>query len=228
MSKKILESCSVSKEFKIEDCIINPLKEVNFTVNSEEIVSIVGESGAGKSTLLHILGGLDRPTGGKVLHNGEDIFKLSDANLAKFRAEEIGFIFQSDMLLKELTAIENVAIARMIAGKSKEESLDASSAMLKEVGLGARLGHIPSKLSGGESQRVAIARALVNHPMLVLCDEPTGNLDKRNSEEIFALIQRLNEGGQTFLIVTHNETIARQSDKVITITDGRANNGADS
>jgi len=188
-----------------------------------EIISIVGASGVGKSTLLHLMGALDRPTDGTVLYEGQDIFQLTDRELARFRNRELGFVFQFHHLLPEFSAIENVMMPALIAGRSKEEARQTAADILKNVGLTGRERHRPGELSGGEQQRVAVARALVNDPKVVLADEPTGNLDRKTSEEVHDLLWKLNERmNQTFIIATHNEGLAQRSDRVIRLADGRA------
>jgi len=199
------------------------LKGVDLTVNIGELIIIVGVSGVGKTTLLNLLGALDRPTSGNVFYKDQDIFKLNDRDLAKFRNQEIGFVFQFHHLLPEFTAIENVMMPTMIAGMDKEESLKLARELLQIVGLEGREHHRPTELSGGEQQRVAVARALINNPKVILADEPTGNLDRKTAEAMHDMIFRLNrEMKQTFIIVTHNEHLAQRSDKTIGLTDGKA------
>lgn len=198
------------------------LKGIDLTVNAGEILSIMGASGVGKSTLLHILGALDRPTSGKVLYEGENIFEFSDKKLDQFRSKNVGFIFQFHHLLSEFSAIENVAMGALISGSGKEEAFSRANELLGYVGLSDRLDHSPSKLSGGERQRVAVARALINQPKVVLADEPTGDLDLKTSETIHDLIWQLNEQiNQTFIIVTHESYLAERGDRVIHLVDGK-------
>lgn len=198
------------------------LKGVDVEVKKAEIVAVVGASGVGKSTLLHLLGGLDRPTEGTIFYEGEDIFALSDPELDRFRNEEIGFIFQFHHLLPEFTALENVAMAGLIARQQASVAHDRAKELLDYVGLGDRLEHRPSELSGGERQRVAIARALVNQPKVILADEPTGNLDQKTSEAVHDLLWTLNDQfNQTFIIVTHNQTLAQRADRLIQLVDGQ-------
>lgn len=199
------------------------LEGIVLTVETGEIISIIGTSGVGKSTLLNLMGGLDRPTGGAVFYGEQNIFELTDRKLAKFRNNELGFVFQFHHLLPEFTAIENVMMPVLIAGGKKEEAQDLASEFLGKVGLAGRERHKPAALSGGEQQRVAVARALVNSPKLVLADEPTGNLDRKTSEEVHDLLWELNERlNQTFIIATHNEHLAERSDRVIRLADGKA------
>jgi lipoprotein-releasing system ATP-binding protein len=190
-----------------------------------EIVAIVGPSGAGKSTLLHILGALDRPSEGRVLIDGQDVFALDDRRLAEFRNKRAGFVFQFHHLLPELTALENVILPGLIAGHARRELEDVGMTLLAEVGLENRAGHRPPELSGGEQQRVAVARALINKPQLVLADEPSGNLDLQSSRALNALMWELSrKHNRTLIIVTHNLELARQADRVIELYDGRIKN----
>ena len=186
------------------------------------MIAIIGASGVGKSTLLHIIGTLDRPTEGKVLFDGNDIFKLDSEELARFRNKKIGFVFQFHHLLPEFTALENTMMPALINRTDKAEAEDIAKKLLKEVGLGERLNHKPGKLSGGEQQRVAVARALVLSPELVLADEPTGNLDTHTGEEIHSLLREINKTkGTTFILVTHNEKLASRADRIVKMVDGR-------
>jgi len=199
------------------------LKGVDITVGAGEIVSIVGASGVGKSTLLNLMGALDRPSGGEILYDGYDIFELTDKELTRFRNRELGFIFQFHHLLPEFSAVENVMMPVLIAGKKKEVARTLATELLGKVGLEGREHHRPGELSGGEQQRVAVARALVNEPRVVLADEPTGNLDRNTSEEVHELLWGLNERmNQTFIIATHDEDLARRCDRIIRLADGRA------
>lgn len=198
------------------------LKGINLEVSKGEIVSIVGASGAGKSTLLHILGTLDKPDKGNVIINDEDVVKMGDSSLSKFRNQQIGFIFQFHNLLPEFTALENVKLPGLIAGRKPEEVEEKALQLLKLLGLDHRLEHKPSELSGGEQQRVSVARALINSPAVIFADEPSGNLDSKNAEELHHLFFKLrDELGQTFVIVTHNEQLANMANRKITIKDGR-------
>ncbi len=198
------------------------LKDINLVVQAGEIISVVGTSGVGKSTLLNILGTLDHPTEGRVLYLGQDIFTLNDKELALFRSREIGFIFQFHHLLPEFTALENVAMPPLIARVPRQDAYDRAQELLELVGLSERLTHKPTKLSGGECQRVALARALANNPKVILADEPTGNLDRKTSEAMHDLIWQLNDRfNQTFIIVTHNLSLAQRSDRMIHLIDSR-------
>ncbi len=221
--KVIIRTENLIKEYKItKDKSLRVLNGISIGLYESEIVSIVGASGAGKSTLLHLLGALDKPTSGEIFYEDENIFNLSSDKLAKLRNTKIGFIFQFHHLLPEFTAIENVAIASMISGKSLNEVRERAKSLLEDVGLGDRLEHRPNELSGGEAQRVAIARSLMNSPSVILADEPTGNLDTQNSEEIIKLIFSLREKyKQTFVIVTHNESFASITDRTLKMVDGK-------
>lgn len=198
------------------------LQGINLEIYMSELIAVVGASGVGKSTLLHIIGTLDRPTVGNVLYDEQDVFTLSDTELARFRNKEIGFVFQFHHLLPEFTALENVAMGALITSSNNRKVYKEAESLLDYVGLSERLSHYPSQLSGGERQRVAIARALINQPKVVLADEPTGNLDRRSSEAILELLWDLNsKSGQTFVIVTHNQELAEQVDRVIQLVDGK-------
>lgn len=200
---------------------LSVLKDVNLEIEEGELVMIVGPSGAGKSTLLSILGGLSRPTAGEVLFGDDNIYKLNDEKLAELRNRKMGFIFQFHHLLPEFNAIENVIIPSLIIGENKKVAFEKAKKILISMGLGGRLFHRPSELSGGEQQRVAIARALINEPEIIFADEPTGNLDKNNSELINKIILDLNKNfKQTFVIVTHNEQLASYGNRIIYIDDG--------
>lgn len=197
------------------------LKGVDIDVAEGEIVSIVGSSGAGKTTLLTILGTLDRPTSGRVLINNEEVSALSERKLAAFRNRNIGFVFQFHQLLPEFTALENAAMPALIAGKAKREAFTEAERLLDLLQLRDRCDHKPSALSGGEQQRVAVARALINKPKVIFADEPSGNLDSVNAEELHSLFFRLrDELKQTFVIVTHNRELAKMADRMLTMRDG--------
>jgi lipoprotein-releasing system ATP-binding protein len=198
------------------------LRGVNLEMGKGEVVSIVGPSGCGKSTLLHILGTLDKPDIGQIVINSKDLSELSGNRLAAFRNKHIGFVFQFHHLLPEFTALENVCIPGWLAGRGKTEVKTKAEELLKMLGLGARNENKPNQLSGGEQQRVAVARALINNPDIVFADEPTGNLDSANAQELHQLFFDLRKQfNQTFLIVTHNEELSRLSDRVLHMKDGR-------
>jgi lipoprotein-releasing system ATP-binding protein len=214
----ILQCRDITKQYGT----LQVLKGVSLDVERGEIVSIVGSSGAGKSTLLHILGTLDKPDGGTVMLNGEQVNFSNRSRLADFRNRELGFVFQFHHLLPEFTALENVSIPGYIQGKAKKEVESKAEEILRELGLGQRLHHKPAELSGGEQQRVAVARALINDPALVLADEPSGNLDSENSHQLHQLFLDLRDRfGQTFIIVTHNKELANLSDRQLIMSDGQ-------
>ena len=197
------------------------LKKVSLTVENSKVVTIVGPSGAGKSTLLHIIGTLDRADSGEVVIDGVNLNQLSDDKLAEFRNCHIGFVYQFHHLLPEFTALENVAMPALIAGKSRKESFDRAKELLDFLKLSDRVGHKPAQLSGGEQQRVSVARALMNNPELILADEPSGNLDTENARKLHDLFFVLRDTfKQTFIIVTHNEELAQLSDRKIVLQDG--------
>ena len=197
------------------------LKGVSLTVNKGEVISIVGPSGAGKTTLLQLIGTLDKPTSGKILFNGEDTGKMSSNKLATFRNRHIGFVFQFHQLLPEFTALENIIIPALIAGRKRKEAEAEAMELLGLMNLTERAGHKPSEMSGGENQRVAVARALINHPDVILADEPSGSLDSHNKEELHRLFFDLRDKlGQTFIIVTHDDRLASYTDRTIRMVDG--------
>ena len=197
------------------------LKGIDLTIMPGEVVSIVGASGAGKTTLLQILGTLDRPDSGELRIADQNVFALNDRQLAKFRNERIGFVFQFNNLLPEFTALENVCLPGFISGKDERAVRQRATELLEKLNLQDRMKNLPSQLSGGEQQRVAVARALINQPAIVFADEPSGNLDSRNAEDLHQLFFQLrDELGQTFIIVTHNEVLAALADRTVTIRDG--------
>jgi lipoprotein-releasing system ATP-binding protein len=197
------------------------LKGIDLEIKKQEVVSIVGASGAGKTTLLQILGTLDKPDQGEVLINGQNTVKLKGNQLAKFRNNELGFIFQFHQLLPEFSAIENTILPALLGNRSKSASLKKAQELLEYLGMGSRLHHKPSELSGGEQQRVAVARSLINDPSIIFADEPSGNLDSANSRELHELFFKLkDEMEQTFVIVTHNRELAAMSDRVLEMRDG--------
>ena len=200
---------------------LHVLRDVSVTIEKGEIVSIVGPSGAGKTTLLQIIGALDAPDSGSVRYDGVDVLKMRDNELARFRNKNIGFVFQFHQLLPEFTTVENVAIPALIGGLKQGEARRRALELLDFMGLTERAEHKPAQLSGGERQRVAVARALVNNPEVILADEPSGSLDSQNKQELHRLFFRLrDEMSQTFVIVTHDETLARDTDRIIHMKDG--------
>jgi len=218
----ILITKDLYKSFYIDNKEIPVLKGINITIYEGEMVAITGASGVGKSTLLNILGTLDRPTGGEVLFRGINLFRKEEKDLALFRNKTVGFIFQFHHLLPEFNVLENTLIPAMIYKKKKHESLSLAKELLERVGLKDRLYHMPGELSGGEQQRVAIARALINRPEIVLADEPTGNLDTHTGNEVFKLLKEIQkEFHTTFIVVTHNESLARQTDRILHMVDGQ-------
>jgi putative ABC transport system ATP-binding protein len=200
--------------------IIDALKSVTISVNKGEYVAFMGPSGSGKSTLMNIIGCLDTPTGGQYILNGQDVSRMSDNELAEVRNKEIGFVFQTFNLLPRQSSLENVALPLIYAGYNKADRTEKAMLALKNVGLGDRAGHKPNELSGGQRQRVAIARALVNDPSILLADEPTGNLDTKTSYEIMELFDQLYRKGNTIVMVTHEEDIAKYSHRIVRLRDG--------
>lgn len=204
------------------------LKGVSLEVNSRAVTTIVGPSGAGKSTLLQIIGTLSAPDSGKVCYDGDDVFAMKDGRLSRFRNESIGFVFQFHRLLPEFTLEENVALPALISGIGRSEAFERARSLITLLGLASRAAHQPSELSGGECQRAAVARALINKPAVVLADEPSGSLDSKNRGELHRLFFELrDELGATFVIVTHDENLAADSDHIVSLVDGRINKVTD-
>ncbi|MCR4587868.1 MAG: ABC transporter ATP-binding protein [Lachnospiraceae bacterium] len=217
---KILEIHNLCKVYGKDETRVDALKDVSFDVEQGEFVAIVGPSGSGKSTLLHILGGVDVPTSGEVIISGTDIGKLNETKLAIFRRRHIGLVYQFYNLIPILTVEENMTLPLLLDGQKPDGELLKD--LVSKLGLTDRMRHLPNQLSGGQQQRVSIGRALMNHPALLLADEPTGNLDTANSKEILTLLRKFNkENHQTVIIITHDERIALSADRVITIEDGR-------
>lgn len=217
MSKTILKASSISKAYGE----LQVLKGIELELFDHEVVSIVGASGAGKSTLLHILGTLDKPDAGSLQINDYDVLSFTSSKLAKFRNSQIGFVFQFHNLLPEFSALENICLPGFISGKKEGEVRNRAKELLGTLGLGSRANHRPSELSGGEQQRVAVARALINDPNIIFADEPSGNLDSRNAEQLHKLFFDLRDQfKKTFVIVTHNEELADLSDRKIEMKDG--------
>jgi lipoprotein-releasing system ATP-binding protein len=219
----LLAGEDLEKEYRSGPEVIRVLRGAAVEVGSGEVVALVGASGVGKSTLLHLLGGLDRPSAGRVLFESEDIFARGDAGLARYRRNDVGFVFQFYNLLGEMTALENAMVPALLARRPAREAREAAVQALGAVGLSDRSRHRPGELSGGEQQRVAIARALVNRPRVLLADEPTGNLDPKTSEVIYDLFLRLQaERGLALLVATHNIDLARRADRCYRLIEGRA------
>jgi putative ABC transport system ATP-binding protein len=221
MSKPIIEVRDLRKIYRVGEVDVHALRGVNLTVEAGELLCVVGPSGSGKSTLFHILGGLTPPTSGQVRIDGHDLSRLSDAERTELRKRMVGFVFQKYNLLPTLSAADNIAIARYIAGKSLTEDPKFRE-VLELLGIGHRLNHKPRALSGGEQQRVAIARAIVNHPAILLADEPTGNLDSKNSGAVLGVLRDLNERlGQTVLMITHDLNVATYGHRIVHMLDGQ-------
>lgn len=217
----LLEAKDVKKTYRMGRVLVPALRGVTFNVEEGKFVAVFGPSGSGKSTLLHVLGGLDRPDEGEVFVDGIGFSTLNDNALAEVRLRKIGFVFQFFNLLPRLTALRNVELPLTLADMSEKDSIKKAEEMLKLVGLGDRMNHRPSEMSGGEQQRVAMARALINDPKIVLADEPTGNLDTKTGREIVQLMKRLNEEkGQSFVVVTHDPAIAETANRIIYLKDG--------
>lgn len=219
-NSEVININNISKKYVMGSEIIHALKSVSLTVFRNEYVALMGPSGSGKSTLMNILGCLDSPSGGTYVLNGEDVSKMNDADLAKVRNKEIGFVFQTFNLLPRLSSLENVALPLVYSGVSKKDRNDMARIALEKVGLGNRVDHKPNELSGGQRQRVAIARALVNNPAIILADEPTGNLDTKTSIEIMGLFQAIHEAGNTVILVTHEPDIAEYAHRIVRLRDG--------
>ena len=216
----ILQVKELTKTYGRGDTTVTALGGVSFSVNKGEFVAIIGASGSGKSTLMHLIGGVDRPTSGSVIVDGNEIYKSNESGLAIFRRRNIGIVYQFYNLIPTLTAEENIMLPRLLDNRRPDD--EKLRSILETIGLADRAKHLPSQLSGGQQQRVSVGRALINDPALILADEPTGNLDSRSSREIIDLLKLMNKRyNQTLLIITHDEKIALQADRVITISDGQ-------
>ena len=216
----IINVKDIKKSYTVGTQEVNALRGINLSVEKGEFISIMGPSGSGKTTLMNIIGCLDTPSSGEYELNGSLVSKLEDDELARIRNKEIGFVFQSFNLLAKNSVLENVMLPLKYAGFEKSEAVKKSNEVIDKVGLSDRLAHTPAELSGGQQQRVAIARALVNKPSIIFADEPTGNLDSKTGKEVMTIFKELNASGQTIILITHEESIANQSNRIITIKDG--------
>ncbi len=220
MNEEIIKLVDIKRYFKVGTEVVKALRSISMTLNKNEFLALMGASGSGKSTLMNILGCLDTPTGGQYILNGKDVSKLDDNHLAEIRNKEIGFVFQTFNLLPRSTALENVILPLIYAGFNKSNRLQRAEEVLGDVNLSDRMEHKPNELSGGQRQRVAVARALVNHPSIILADEPTGNLDSKTSIEIMGLLEKIHKAGNTIIVVTHEEDIAQHAHRIIRLIDG--------
>jgi putative ABC transport system ATP-binding protein len=220
MEKKVIKLENISRHFRVGSETVRALRKIDLTINRNEYVALMGPSGSGKSTLMNLLGCLDTPTSGKYELNGNDVSILGDNELAEIRNKEIGFIFQTFNLLPRSTALENVMLPLVYAGVGKAKRMELAKKVLADVQLTDRMKHKPNELSGGQRQRVAIARALVNQPSILLADEPTGNLDSKTSVEIMGLLEEIHRKGNTIIVVTHEEEIAKHAHRIIRLRDG--------
>ena len=216
----IIHTENLKKEYEVGTQTVRALRGINLSVEKGEFMAIMGPSGSGKTTLMHIIGCLDTPTCGSYALNGTSVSSLEDDELANIRNKEIGFVFQSFNLLAKNSTLDNVMLPLKYAGFNKKEAIIKAKEVIEKVGLIDRLDHTPAELSGGQQQRVAIARALVNNPSIIFADEPTGNLDSKTGDEVMGLFKELNSNGQTIILITHEDSIAQQSNRVITIMDG--------
>ncbi len=221
----LIEIENLGRDYIAGDTIVSAIQAMNFQIDDGEFVTIVGQSGAGKSTLLSAMGGMNRPTRGRVVIDTLDIYGLTSEQRADFRSEYMGFIFQSFQLIPYLTTIENVKIPLSISGVQSSRQDEMAESVLDRVGLSDKIDRLPDQLSGGEQERVAIARAIVNGPPILLADEPTGNLDSSTASEVISLLKQLNNEGQTVIMVTHNEALCRYTDRTIRVKDGRCHLG---
>ena len=216
----VIEIRNIIRDFPLGQETVHVLKGIDLNIDRGEYLAIMGPSGSGKSTLMNLLGCLDTPTSGTYILNGNDVSKMSDDELAEIRNHEIGFVFQTFNLLPRTTALENVALPMIYAGVSKKDRTKRAEEVLADVGLADRMDHKPNQLSGGQRQRVAVGRALVNKPSIILADEPTGNLDSKTSEEIMDLLDEIHQNGNTVIVVTHEEDIAKRAHRIIRLIDG--------
>lgn len=221
MVSTVIEIQNITKYYQVGTQVVKALQGVNLTIQTGEYVAIMGPSGSGKSTLMNIIGALDTPTGGNYILNGTDVSRMSDDQLAEIRNKEIGFVFQTFNLLPRYTALENVMLPLIYAGIPKASRYEKAKVALDEVALTDRISHKPNELSGGQRQRVAVARALINHPSILLADEPTGNLDSKTSIDIMKLFGDIHRKGNTIILVTHEEDIARHAHRIVRLRDGK-------
>ena len=219
-TSSMVRACALCKEYGREASLVRAVDHVDLEVATGETLAIMGPSGCGKSTLLHLLGGLDRPSAGELWLAGQRIDRMSERGLAALRRDAVGFVFQAFHLMDELTAVENIELPALLAGRSPRSARRRAAGLLDRVGLADRAGYLPSQLSGGQRQRVAIARALANEPAVILADEPTGNLDSGATLEVLRLLDSLHEAGQTVVIVTHDSRIAATADRLVSMRDG--------
>lgn len=220
MKEDIIRINNLVKNYKVGTEVVRALQSVSLSIKRNEYVALMGPSGSGKSTLMNILGCLDTPTSGNYFLNGKDVSKLSDNELAEIRNVEIGFVFQTFNLLPRYTALDNVALPLIYAGQNKNVRNDRAAKIIEQVGLTDRANHRPNELSGGQKQRVAVGRAMINNPSIILADEPTGNLDSKTSIEIMALFEQIHKDGNTIIVVTHEEDIAKRAHRIIRLLDG--------
>jgi putative ABC transport system ATP-binding protein len=223
-TKNILNLENVSKIYQMDGVSVKALDNVTLTITEGDFVSIIGPSGSGKSTMMHIVGCLDTPTSGKVFLDGQEVSQMSERQLAQVRNKKIGFVFQQFNLLPRTSALENVSLPLLYNGTPSSQIPQKAAEVLGKVGLGERLGHHPNQLSGGQQQRVAIARALVTDPSIILADEPTGNLDSKSGVEIMDIFKKLHHQGRTIILVTHDDEIADQAQRIIRLRDGKVIN----
>jgi putative ABC transport system ATP-binding protein len=220
MSENVIEIRNIIRDFKLGQEIVHVLKGIDLEIKKGDYIAFMGPSGSGKSTLMNLLGCLDTATAGRYKLNGTDVSSLNDDQLADIRNKEIGFVFQTFNLLPRTTALDNVALPMIYAGMTKKQRVARAKEVLTSVGLADRMDHQPNQLSGGQRQRVAVGRALVNHPSIILADEPTGNLDSKTGNEIMALFDQIHKDGNTMIVVTHEEEVAEHAHRVIRLRDG--------